>query len=217
LRAYFISGLGADERVFRHIRLPNGYTPIHIPWLKPEPNESLRNYAMRLSESIDTREPFILVGLSFGGMLATEIADTKKPELLVLISSLPSSKHMPPYFRWAGAIGLHKVVPIQFLKKISYAKRVFSPETSEDKRLLREMIREADPGFIRWAIGAILHWKHPAVPQRFIHIHGTRDGILPHRFTRPTHAIRGAGHLLVLNRAEEISSLIAESVQLNKN
>lgn len=209
MRAYFISGLGADARVFRHLRLPAGYSPVHIPWLSPEPRESLRGYARRLADSIDAREPFILIGLSFGGMLATEIAEIKKPELLILISSLPSSNYLPPYFRWAGAVGLHKLVPIQFLKKISYAKRVFSPETSEDKALLREMIRDADPGFIRWAIGAILHWDHPTLPGRFIHIHGTRDGILPSRFARPTHAIKGAGHLLVLNRGDEISNLIA--------
>jgi hypothetical protein len=45
------------------------------------------------------------------------------------------------------------------------------------------------------------------VPEKLVHIHGTRDGILPVRFTKPTHTIAG-GHLMVLNRAHEINKIL---------
>jgi hypothetical protein len=74
MKAYFISGMAADARVFRHIRLPEGYEPVYLDWIDPVPHESLRSYALRLAERIDKNHPFILLGLSFGGMLGTEIA-----------------------------------------------------------------------------------------------------------------------------------------------
>src|SRR5215831_6606770 len=116
MEAYFISGLGADARVFEHIRLPEGYHPIHIGWIEPEENETLPHYAMRLAASIDTAEPFVLIGLSFGGMLVTEIAKVLKPASTILIASIPLSKHLPPYFHAAGKIGLHKLVPVSLMK-----------------------------------------------------------------------------------------------------
>ncbi|RYD69520.1 MAG: hypothetical protein EOP53_27030, partial [Sphingobacteriales bacterium] len=64
MKVYFISGLAADCRVFKRIQLPAGFESVYLDWIPPLPNESLQSYAMRMAESIDTNEPFALVGLS---------------------------------------------------------------------------------------------------------------------------------------------------------
>ncbi|WP_127133132.1 alpha/beta fold hydrolase [Pseudoflavitalea rhizosphaerae] len=211
-RVYFISGLAADERVFKHIRLPEGVEMVHLNWIKPEKDESLPDYAMRLSEKIDVSEPFALVGLSFGGMLATEIAKRFRPVQTVLISSIPLSAHLPKYFRAAAAIRLHKVVPIGFVKMMARSKRFFTRETGEDKKLLLQIIQESDTSFIRWAMHAILTWKNEELPEQLMHIHGTRDEVLPGRLTTPTHVIPKAGHLLVMTEPKKVNNLLAEVV-----
>jgi surfactin synthase thioesterase subunit len=68
---YFISGLGADRTVFKNLTFRKG-TQIHYPdRIPPVKKELLRSYAHRIAESIDNPVPFSLIGLSFGGMLAT--------------------------------------------------------------------------------------------------------------------------------------------------
>jgi pimeloyl-ACP methyl ester carboxylesterase len=213
VKVYFISGLGADSRVFRHITLPSDHQAVYLEWIPPSPAESLPSYALRLAEHIDKNEKFSLIGLSFGGMIATEIARHFKPVHTILISSIPSPAQLPGYYKLASALSLVKWMPISLLKKASLVKRFFSPETSEDKKLLREMIRHCDPVFIKWALGAILSWKTEDQPPTVLHLHGTRDAILPLRYTTPTHRIPKGGHIMIMNRADEINRIIHEELK----
>jgi len=207
VNVYFIPGLAADHTVFKYIVLPPGYTACYLKWINPSVNESLHNYAFRLAEQIDIQKPFVVVGLSFGGMLAVEIAKTFNPVCTILISSIPSVAHLPYYFRKAGHLGLHQIIPISFIQHAAILKRLFTNESSEDKKLLKTMIRKSDIGFIRWAMHAVLSWKNTEIPERLFQIHGTRDGILPHRYTNPTYLING-GHLMIFTRAKEINQIL---------
>ena len=209
MTVYLIPGLAADRTVFKYIKLPPGYTAAYLDWITPFDNESLPDYACRLSKQINTHKPFVIIGLSFGGMLAVEIAKKFKPVCTILISSVPVVQHLPSYFRIAGRLRLHKVIPISFIQHAAILKRLFTKETGEDKKILKVMIRKSNVRFIRWAMHAVLSWTNTYIPEKLFHIHGTRDGILPHRFTKPTYLIYG-GHLLVLNRADEINTILKQ-------
>ena len=208
MNVYFISGLAADRAVFKYIQLPSFCRPFYLDWLEPSKNESLPQYALRLSRSINTEEPFVLIGLSFGGMLAVEIAKILKPVCTILISSVPTAEQLPSYFKLAAVLRLHKIVPIGFIQNAAVLKRFFTTETAEDKKILKAMIRKSQPQFVRWAMHAVLTWRNTQIPQNLIHIHGTRDEVLPFRFVKATHAISGGGHLLVLNRAKEVNTIL---------
>ena len=214
MKVYFISGLGADSRVFRHIQLPEGFEAVYLDWLKPQPNESLQHYAFRLAERIDTNEPFAIVGLSMGGMMAVEIARHYNPVTTILISSVSCSHHLPGYYRMGGKIRLHKLLPISLLKSASIVKRLFTTETNEDKILLRQLIRDTDPAFVRWALDAIVHWQCEQFTGPYIHIHGAGDWILPIRYTKPTHTISRCGHMMVLTKAKEINNILHENLRI---
>ena len=210
MKVYFISGLAADRRIFKNIHLPEGFEAIFLDWIPPEKNESLRNYALRLADSIDRSEKFVLVGLSMGGMIAVEIANHLQVALTIIISSIPFSKQLPPYFRFGARLYLQHLVSIRLMKIASIAKRLFTTETREDKEMLKAIIRESDPKFIKWALTAILNWENETVPQNFIHIHGSKDEILLIKYTKPTHPISKAGHLMVMNRASEINKILQD-------
>jgi pimeloyl-ACP methyl ester carboxylesterase len=210
MKIYFISGLAADKRVFKYIQVPFDYEIVHLDWIEPMKNESLSSYSLRLAEKIDTSESFALVGLSMGGMIASEIAHHFKPVHTILISSVPSSGQLPIYFKWAAKINLHKLLPVSMVKSAAIMKRLFTAETAEDKTILKQIIRESDPNFIRWAMDAILKWKNIEPPASYIHIHGSRDELLPIRYTRPTHSINKGGHLMVLNHSGEINNILCE-------
>ena len=85
---YVFSGLGADERVFCKINF-SGYTVHFIQWIAPKKNEAIEDYSLRLTAQI-TKENPILVGLSFGGMMAVEVAKHISTEKIIIISSAKS-------------------------------------------------------------------------------------------------------------------------------
>lgn len=213
MKVYFISGLAADRRVFRNIRLPEGYETVYLDWITQLPGESLESYAARLAKKIDTTEKFVLIGLSMGGMIASEIAKTHHPQLTILISSVPVYSHFPRRFRLARKLKMHRLIPVSMFKSASVIKRLFAPESREDKQVLLQLVKESDPAFIKWALGAILHWKNETVPIPMAHIHGSKDEILPVRYTRPTHIIAKGTHLMVMNRAAEVNNLLKDLLE----
>ncbi len=207
-RVYFISGLAADQRVFKYISLPASIESVFISWIKPHRKETLSSYAGRMAEKIDIKESFSLVGLSFGGMIATEISNQLKVDKTILISSIPTIDQLPVYYKIAGSLGLHRVMPISLLKKAARLKRLFARESPEDQVILKEMIRDSNVDFIRWAFQAVLTWQNRAIPSNLFQVHGTKDEILPIKYTRPTHVVKNGSHLMVLTRPREVNEIL---------
>ncbi|WP_205512591.1 alpha/beta fold hydrolase [Longitalea arenae] len=212
MKVYFISGMAADKRVFKYIQLPAGFEAVYLDWIRPDKEDTLPSYALRLATGINTNEPFALVGLSFGGMLAVEIAKRYQPAVTILISSIPVSNHLPGYFRTAAKIGLHKIIPVSLLKTSAAAKRFFTREKSDVKKLLWQIIHESDAAFIRWSMNAILNWQNEIIPQPVWHIHGTGDEILPVKYTQPTHTIPKEGHMLVMTNPAKVNAVLATAL-----
>jgi pimeloyl-ACP methyl ester carboxylesterase len=89
-------------------------------------------------------------------------------------------------------------------------KHTFGNETDEDKNVVINIIQDSDSKFIQWAMDAILKWKSEQLDSPYTHIHGTKDEVLPMRFTKPTHVIKKGGHLMVMNRAGELNAILRE-------
>jgi pimeloyl-ACP methyl ester carboxylesterase len=208
MKVYLIPGLAADKRVFRHIQLPEGYEPHYLEWMNPEKDETLPQYALRMAGQMDTTQPFILAGLSFGGMLATEIARVHPPVQMILIASIPHSSHLPGYYRWAWRAGLQKLITPSVIKRGVEMKRLLTAESPEDKAIIRQMARDVDPAFIRWALKAIVKWDGGVDLPCTVHIHGTKDIILPSKYTRPSHVVPRGGHLMIFDRAEAVNEIL---------
>ena len=209
MKAYFISGIGADYRLFTHIRLPRGYEPSYIHWIPPQPSETLPSYAHRLTDQIDTAEPFVLIGLSLGGIMAVEIAKHIKPVYTILISSVPLPAHFPKYYRLARSLKAGHLVPATFLKMAATIKHSLTMSPANG-RLMRKVIWAGDDKFIRWAINAVLEWQNNQIPHPIYHIHGTRDVVFPISLTNPTHIVKKGGHMFLMSRPELITELLEE-------
>ncbi|HEY6953910.1 MAG TPA: alpha/beta hydrolase, partial [Flavisolibacter sp.] len=83
---YCISGLGADEKAFERLEV-RGCALQHINTLPPIENESLSAYAARMFEQVKEENPIIL-GISFGGMIAIEMAKQSAIQKLILVSTI---------------------------------------------------------------------------------------------------------------------------------
>lgn len=204
---YIFSGLGADERVFQNLDFP-GYNPVFIKWIVPLPNESMHHYAGRLLEQIESPKP-ILLGLSFGGMIAVEVAKYIDTEKLILISTAKTQKEIPFYYRMAGQLGLHKIIPPKLLKNSNFVSNwIFGTSSAIDKKLLKQILLDTDPDFLKWAIDKVLRWSNQKPPKNAFHIHGSSDRILPLRFVNCDIIVPDGGHFMVLNKSEEVNALL---------
>jgi len=213
LNVYFISGMGADHRAFSRITLPKAYSALYIHWTAPHKKENLAGYALRLASQIDTSTPFILVGLSMGGMMAAEIAKKFSPVCTILISSIPVAAQLPPYYRWASRLHAPNLVSPSLLKVLKAAarfKQALTWRPSPASQITHDMLQEADNEFLRWSMMAVLEWSNSQPPHPLYHIHGTKDRTLPIRFTHPTHVVSKAGHILVMSHPETVNAFLKE-------
>lgn len=210
MNAYFISGLGADKRIFSKLKLHESINIIHIDWIKPAGKESLASYAERLSKEINKAEPFILVGVSFGGMIAVEIAKITAPVFTVIISSTIISNYLPLTYRLAGKMQLIQLVPSWLLKSSNklIQNYYFGTKSNAERVLLKKIIKDTDPHFLKWAIGSILSWRNKTKPKNLYHIHGTNDKILYSKKAKPDFVIQNGTHFMVYQNAGEISEII---------
>jgi len=217
VKAYFISGLGADRKAFYKLKLPPGYEPVYLDWISPQNNESLKEYAKRFSGSINDKEKFILIGLSFGGMIASEIARIKTPLKLILLSSVAASDEMPWYFRVAGKFRMQRIIPVVLYKRATLLNHFMGTKNKDDKAMVMSFVRQTDPEFIRWSINAILGWEQHEPLKDIIHIHGNKDRLLPIKYTNANHRIDNGRHLMVLNKANEINKILQEVLPVTGN
>jgi pimeloyl-ACP methyl ester carboxylesterase len=206
-KVYFISGLGADKRVFSFLDL-SFCEPVFIDWITPLKKESLENYARRLRDTIPESHPTI-AGISFGGMLTAEMAKADPNIAAIIIASNKTSTEFPGYLRAARYFPVYKWLPPGMLKRSAYAfKWMLGRNEKVQKKIILDIIRDTDMNFVKWAVGAILNWESKDARGNIIHIHGTRDKLLPYRLVKADYTIEGGPHVLPLDKHEEISALL---------
>jgi len=204
---YIFSGLGADERVFQ--RLDFGvHKTTFIKWIPPSENETIEQYSTRLLDQITATKP-ILIGLSFGGIIAIEVAKQIDSEKIVLIASAKTRNEIPFYLRFIGKLGIHNIIPTKLLKSSNFITHwFFRTNSSFDKEILKQILIDTDPTFLRWAIDKTLKWTNKALLKNVFHIHGDRDRILPSVFVNCDAKVKNGGHLMTLTESDAMNAAL---------
>lgn len=204
---YCLSGLGADERIFRNLHLGKANL-VHLPWVPFSVGDSLPVYAGKMAAQIREEKPLIL-GLSFGGMLATEIAKLMPTRKIFLVSSAKTKEELGEINGLLRFLVVNELIPYGlFTKPNSILYNQFGAETQDEKNLLNEIMKDTDPQFLSRAFRAILEWNNRIVPPNIIHIHGTADNIIRPAYVDATHWLNHGSHMMVFSRAAEIGTLI---------
>lgn len=208
---YCISGLGADERVFRNMNF-HPHEVVHLKWIDPLKHDDLGSYALRMGQSIDQNAPFVLMGLSFGGMLVQELAKTMTPHTTIVISSIAGKHEQPFLVRLMNWLKLYRFVPdIFFTTPSSVAFWLFGAKTEEERQLLSDILSESDPAYTRWALKTIGQWNNREIVPAF-RINGSADRLFPSRKVRHNYTVKEGGHLMVIRFAEEIQQEIVKAI-----
>ncbi|MBA3829177.1 MAG: alpha/beta hydrolase [Taibaiella sp.] len=210
-KIYCISGLGADHRMFQKLSI-EGTQLVPVPWPPFDKHDGLVCYAQKVAAAITDTDPTI-IGLSFGGMIATEIAKMMKVKQTFLVSSAKFNMELGNTSGILSLLIKGGLLPYSFLKKpnkIIFDR--FGAKTEEDKALLTAVLNDTDSAFLRWAFKAILEWQNSVRPERLIHIHGTSDKIIASENVQPDYWVKDGGHLMVYNHAMAVSTVIQDNL-----
>ncbi len=214
---YFIPGFGGDYRMFTKQQENLPYPSEVIEWLEPNIPETIEAYAHRLSRKIDTSKPFVLVGVSMGGVFSIELRRflPVKPHAHIIISSIKQTAEKPGHVKALYRLPIYQAIsPNSFRFFKLFSKQAIGLLYKEQHvELFNSMIKSQSPIFLRWALQQIAKWKNETYPVDLIHIHGTKDRIFPHRLIQNPITIEGGTHFMNMERAEEINRLIIARIE----
>lgn len=212
-RLYLIPGVATDRRIFAALDLQQ-YDVVYLDWLQPIGNESLQDYAARMVACLQGDESPVLVGYSFGGIVAQEMAKLLPDATVILISSIKSYTERPLGMMLTSYLGLHRFFPAEIGKEFRFAYTWMNdPQNAVEREFIRIMREELNHHHTDWAIDQAVRWRHNGHIPRLFHIHGDQDRIFPIRYIRNCIPVRGGTHLMLLNKGPEISRHIDRIVK----
>lgn len=206
---YLIPGQGSDYRVFKNLQIDTTFEIRFINYTIPKEDMSLPEFARELSSQIDTTKSFILIGVSLGGMIATEMSYIINPNKIILISSAKCRNELPKRYKFQRKFPIYNLVSGKTAKKgAKVLQPIVEPDRNNEKETCKRMLEDKDPDFLKRTIKMIMEWDRIDYPRTIIHIHGDNDNTIPIRNVKYNYLVMDGSHMMVLTRSAEISEII---------
>lgn len=210
VKIYLIPGIGSDYRIFEKINPKGNYDTVYIHYPEICKKCSMKEYSEIIVEQIDTTEKFILIGVSLGGMISTEIASKYNADAII-ISSAKCRDEIAFRYRFQKQFPLYRIFPKRLIKMSSFiAQRVVEPDRKNNKKTFDSMLKDKEPLFMKQTIRMVACWERESYGENIYHIHGNNDKTLPIRNIKYDYLIENGSHMMVLTRGDEINTIIEE-------
>jgi pimeloyl-ACP methyl ester carboxylesterase len=198
---YFMPGLAASTAIFERIVLPlDIFEMITLEWEIPLDNESLADYAKRITTKIKHENP-VLVGVSFGGILVQEMAKHIDARKVIIISSVKSNLEFPRRIKIAKTTKAYKLIPMRLISNIeSLARFSFGEKVNQRLKLYEKFLSVRDIRYLNWAVEQVVLWDRTVADDGVIHIHGDLDDVFPIKYIKDCTVVKGGTHIMILNK-----------------
>lgn len=207
-RILLLSGMTPDPRTFARL-LTLVPTAQVVDWIQPNQNESIPAYASRLGLTLGNEQPTIVCGLSFGGIVAQELANCLNASACLLVSTIRTPTELPPWFRILRSF---RPTILMALTQAVGNLAMGWPRSFKTAATWRLSKLGGESGaWHRWATTAVLAWQPSPEIGRIpiVQIHGDRDQTFPLRYHKSCYVkevIPGGGHNLTLTHSQEIAN-----------
>jgi pimeloyl-ACP methyl ester carboxylesterase len=204
---YFMPGLAASSSIFERIALPlDIFEMILLEWELPLNNESLSEYAERISKKVTHKNP-VLIGVSFGGILVQEMAKFLEVRKTIIISSVKSNLEFPTAFKVAKTTKAYKLLPTNLISNIeNLVKFSFGEKVNKRFELYKKFLSVRDKNYLDWAIEKIILWDRTEIVKDVIHIHGDTDEVFPIKNIDKCIVVKGGTHIMILSKFKWFNS-----------
>jgi hypothetical protein len=212
IHVYLMPGMSANSLIFEKIKFPENFKLHKLDWINPDIDESIENYAKRLSEKIVHKNP-VLIGVSFGGILVQEISKIVKVDKLIIISSIKCNKEMPSHMKFGKITKSYKLLPVKWINDFeSLISFVLGPKIKKRVDLYRKYLSVRDENYLSWSLREMIEWKQSKPLKNIIHIHGTKDLVFPTLYIKNFIKVPRGDHAMILKRAEWINQNIPKMI-----
>jgi len=194
-------GLAASSSIFERITLPKEvFEMILLEWELPLENETLLEYAERISKKVTHKNP-VLIGVSFGGILVQEMAEFLDVRKTIIISSVKNNLEFPITFKVAKTTKAYKLLPTSLVLNIeNLAKFSFGDKIKQRLELYKKFLSVRDKKYLDWAIEKIILWDRTEIVKNVIHIHGDADEVFPIKNIEKCIVVKGGTHIMILSK-----------------
>jgi pimeloyl-ACP methyl ester carboxylesterase len=198
---YFMPGMAASSTIFERIQLPDDIFEMHLlEWVSPIKNETLENYAKRMSANIK-HENVVLIGVSFGGILVQEMKQFLNLRKVIIISSVKSNDELPRKMKLAKITKAYKLIPTTLLLNVEYlAKYAFGSYVKQRLKLYEKFLSVRDKEYLDWSIEQIINWNRVEIDTDVVHIHGDIDEVFPMKYLKNCIIVKDGTHIMILNK-----------------
>lgn len=214
---YFIPGMSANSKIFERIHLnPEFYEITLLEWLIPYANEPFESYIDRFEKLVIKPNP-IIIGVSFGGVIAQELGKRIDCKQIVVISSIVSHSELSPSLRFIKKWKMYRLFPSRRIEFLLKAAKFFPKNSTLGKKIkmYNVYLTNRDPNYLDWSMRMILNWKNDSILPNLIRIHGTKDHIFPIQYIKkPVEIIEGGTHAMILARGHEISKILEKKLYI---
>lgn len=207
-------GLAAGPEIFENITLSKELYEFHyLEWMKPlSLEETIANYAMRMCDEIKHKNS-ILIGVSFGGIIAQEMSKFIDVQKIIIISSVKSQNELPKRFKIVAKSKIYKLFPTKIVTNFEdYAKFFVGKHLEKKAKLYKKYLSVRGKQYIKWSIHNAINWNQSKPLDNITHIHGTNDEIFPIKNIKNCIKIENGNHSMIIIKAKEISKIIHESL-----
>lgn len=209
-KLYLIPGFLTNKTIYKDFLKDDRFDCEVLEFIASESaDETIENYAKRLSKKIDQSQPFSILGTSFGGILAVEISKQLPPRSVIFISSVKNRKEMNPLMKWEKSSSLLDFIPSKLVKKTIEAGYTIGskivPDLREiDNEEINEMVHSINGRLEKWIIKKINTWHGENQIGEFLHLHGDKDHVFPLKNIENCQVVKGGNHNMILTKSEEI-------------
>lgn len=211
---YFVPGLAAGKEIFRNIKLPEDRYAIHIiEWIIPFKNETIQDYAARMAAFV-TQPNAILVGVSFGGVVAQEMSNFLTLKKLIIISSVKTKFELPNRLKFARKTRAYKLIPTRIvLSSGDLTKYAVGPRSRKRLGMYNQYLHVRNKKYLDWAIKNMVLWDCKTAREYVYHLHGNADVVFPIEKIKDAYICDGGTHIMILNKASWIIKMLIEIVE----
>jgi esterase/lipase len=208
---YAIPGLGTNEKLYINTKI-KGHELVVLNWPNPSSNETMESYALKFLPQIDQSQTYCLLGVSFGGMICSELSKIIHPNKLFLISTSKNRAELPWYIKALKYIPVHKIVSEKYHRKLAYHGKWFIGFGNGYIPEFLGMVNSMTENYFKFCINIITNWKGNEIGKNIIHIHGTNDRLLKYKYVKSDYTITNGSHAMIVFNAEEINSIIEKEL-----
>jgi len=199
---YFLPGLAANASIFKNIKLDTDRFEMYfLEWMIPFEEESISDYALRFCSKVNHPNA-VLVGVSFGGIIAQEMNLVHNFRKIVIISSVKTRQELPLHLQLAGKTKVYKLMPTSFFAQNIdlLSKYAFGKPIVKRLDLYKQYLSITDKRYLDWAIKQVVSWGQEQSDSNLVHIHGDKDLIFPIENINDSIVVKGGTHIMILNK-----------------